>query len=268
MQQCLAPAHGRFGISSGFQQKLLAYFLFCHRFSLHELFQFLQVFVCIKSQALAFAAVSAGTSCLLVIPFQTFGDIVMDYKPYIRLVNSHTESDGSYNHFHLFHQEIILVLRSRHRVHTCMIRTRIDSVCLKNLSKFFYFLPAQAINNTRLFRIILDELNDIFINIISLCAYLIIKVRTVERRFKKLSIHHPQIFLDIVLYLRCCCCSKCNQGSFPYFVNDRTNPPILRTEVMSPFGNTMSFVYRIERNFHRTQKIYIFFLCQRLRSHI
>ena len=143
-----------------------------------------------------------------------------------------------------------------------MIRTRVYSVCLKNFSKFLYFLPAQAIDNARLFRIVLDELDNIFINIIGLCAYLIIKIRTVERGFENLCIHHPQIFLDIVLYLRCCCCSKRNQGSFPYFVNDRTNSPILRTEVMPPFGNTMSFVYRIERDFHRTQKIYVFFLCQ------
>ena len=35
-------ANGRFGIRSGFQQKLLAYFLLCNRLALHKLFQFLQ----------------------------------------------------------------------------------------------------------------------------------------------------------------------------------------------------------------------------------
>ena len=49
-----------------------------------------------------------------------------------------------------------------------MIRTRVYSVCLKNFSKFLYFLPAQAIDNARLFRVVLDELDDIFINIVNL----------------------------------------------------------------------------------------------------
>ena len=113
MQQCLAPAHGRFGISSGFQQKLLANFLFCHRFPLHELFQFLQVFVCIKGYALTFTAISTGAPRFLVISFQAFRDIVVNHKPHIRFINPHTESDRSHNDFHFFHQEIILILRPR-----------------------------------------------------------------------------------------------------------------------------------------------------------
>ena len=40
-----------------------------------------------------------------------------------------------------------------------MIGTGIDSVCLQDFSKLLHFLPAQAIDNARLFRIILDELD-------------------------------------------------------------------------------------------------------------
>lgn len=98
--------------------------------------------------------------------------------------------------------------------------------------------------------------------------YLIIKVRTVERRFENLSIYHSQIFLDIMLHLWCRCCGQRNQRSLSYFVDNRANPPVFRSEVMSPFRNTMSFVHCIERNFHRTQKFYIFFFRQRFRRHI
>ena len=268
MQQRLAPAYGRFGISSGFQQKLLANFLLCHRFSLHELFQFLQVFVCIKGYALTFTAISTGTSGLLVIPFQTLWNIVVNHKPYIRLVDSHTESDSCYNNVHFFHQEIILILSPRQRIHPGMIRTRIDTVCLKDFSKFLYFFPAKAIDNARFFRIVFDKLDNIPVNISGLRAYLIIKVRTVERRFENLSIYHSQIFLDIMLHLWCRCCGQRNQRSLSYFVDNRANPPVFRSEVMSPFRNTVSFVHCIERNFHRTQKFYIFFFRQRFRRHI
>ena len=192
----------------------------------------------------------------------------MNHKPHIRFINPHTESDRSHNDFHFFHQEIILILRPRQWVHTRMVRTRVDTVCLKNFSKFFYSLPTKAVNDTRFFRIILDKLDNITINISSFRAYLIIQVRTVERWLENLCIHHSQILLDIVLHLWRCRCSKCYQRSLSDLVDDRTNPPIFRPEVMPPFGNTVSLVYRVKRNFHRAQKIYVLFLCQRLRSHI
>ena len=115
---------------------------------------------------------------------------------------------------------------------------------------------------------VLDELDDIFINIISLCAYLIIKVRTVERRFEDLGIYHSQIFLDIMLHLRCRRCGKRNQRSFTYFIDNRTNPTVFRSKVMAPFRNTVSFIHCIERNLYRTQKLYVFFFRQRLRRYI
>ena len=268
MQQRLAPAYGRFGISSGFQQKLLANFLLCHRFSLHELLQFLQVFVCIKGYALTFTAISTGTSGLLVIPFQTLWNIVVNHKPYIRLVDSHTESDSCYNNVHFFHQEIILILGPGQRIHSSMIRTRIDTVCLQDFSKFLHFFPAKAIDNARFLRIVFDKLDNIPVNISGLRTYLIIKVRTVERRFEDLSIHHSQIFLDIMLHLRCRRCGKRNQRSFTYFIDNRANPPVFRSKVMAPFRNTVSFIHCIERNLYRTQKLYVFFFRQRLRRYI
>ncbi len=39
---------------------------------LHELFQFLQVFVCIKGYALTFTAISTGAPRFLVVSFQAF----------------------------------------------------------------------------------------------------------------------------------------------------------------------------------------------------
>ena len=148
MQQRLSAAYRRFGISSSFQQKLFAYFLFCYRFALHELFQFLQVFIGIKGNALSFTPVSSGTSCFLIISFQTFRNVIVNDITYIGLINTHTESNGCHNHIYFLHQEVILILRTCCRIHACMVSAGIDAVCLQNLSKFLYFLPAQAINNT------------------------------------------------------------------------------------------------------------------------
>ena len=235
---------------------------------MHELFQFLQVFVCIKGYALAFSAISTGTSGFLIIPFQTLRNIVVNHKPYIRFVYSHTKCDSRHNNVYLFHQKVILILGSRHRVHPCMIGARIDTVCLQDFSKFLHSFPAQAIDDTRFLRIVLDKLDYIPVDISGLRTYLIIQVRTVERGFKDLCIYHPQILLDIMLYLRCCRCCKRNQRRLSYFIDNRTNSSVFRSEVMSPFRNAVGFVHRIERDLHRTQKFHVFLLCQRLRCHI
>ena len=47
-----------------------------------------------------------------------------------------------------------------------------------------------------------------------------------------------------------------------YFIDNGTDAAILRTEVMTPFRNTMGFVHGIERNLHRFQKLHILFLRQ------
>ena len=213
---------------------------------MHELLEFLQVFVCIKGNALAFSAVSSGAACFLVIPLQALWYIIVDDVSHIGLINSHSKCDSSYNYVDLFHQEIVLILRSRCRIHTCMISTGIDPVGLKYLSKLFYLLPAQAINDARLFRIVLDELYDVLIYILSFRTYLVIQIRTVERRLEDVCIHHSQVLLNIVLHLRRGRCSQRNKRCFSYFINNRTYPAIFRAEVVSPFGNTMCLVDSIE----------------------
>ena len=235
---------------------------------MHKLFQFLQVFIGIKSNTLSFASISSGTSGFLIIPLQAFRNIIVNHITHIRFVNTHTESNRGHDHIDFFHKEIILILCSCGRIHSGMIGTGINPICLKYLGKFLYFLPAQAIDDTRLFRIVLDELDNILIYVCSLRTYLIIKVRTIERRLEHLCFHHTQILLDIVLHLRCGGCSQCNERSFPDFIDNRTNTAIFRSEVMSPFRNTMGLIYGIERNLNRFQELHILFFCQRLRSYI
>ena len=69
VKQCLAAAHRRFGIICGFVEQLLANLLFGNGFSLHELLQFLQVFLGVESDALALTPITSGTSCRLIVSF-------------------------------------------------------------------------------------------------------------------------------------------------------------------------------------------------------
>ena len=131
-----------------------------------------------------------------------------------------------------------------------MVSTGVNPVGLKYLSKFFYLLPAQAINDARLFRIVLDELYDVLIYILSFRTYLVIQILTFELSLEYVFIHHSQVILNIVLHLRLVRCGQINKRRFSYFINNRTYPAIFRAEVVSPFGNTMRFVDSIERDLY------------------
>ena len=110
MQQHLPSADGRLGVCGRLSQQLSADVLFGYRLALHELIQFLQVFLRIKRNTQTFAAISSGASRFLVIAFQGFGNVVVDDEAYIGFVDAHTKSNGGHNDVNLLHQEIILCL--------------------------------------------------------------------------------------------------------------------------------------------------------------
>ena len=98
-----------FGVSYNILQERLSYFLLGYRFAYHKLFQFLYIFIRVESQAMPFTTITTSTSCFLIVTFNTFWDIVVDYKTYIGFIDTHTKGDGCYHHINLFHQEHILV---------------------------------------------------------------------------------------------------------------------------------------------------------------
>src|SRR5690606_37123793 len=112
MQELLSSTNCRFCIRNCFKNQLPANFLFCNWFSLEKFLQFLNVFIAVKGDAFPFAAVTSGSSGFLIVALQTFKNIVVNYKTYIRLVNSHTKSNGGNNHIGFFHQKFILMLGS------------------------------------------------------------------------------------------------------------------------------------------------------------
>ena len=112
MQYELTPAHRSFGIRNDFVQELLANFLFSECFSLQKLFEFFDVFVAVKSNALSYPAVSACSTCFLVIAFDGFRDVMMNDITYIWLVYAHTKGNSSDDHLDFFHEKCILVFGS------------------------------------------------------------------------------------------------------------------------------------------------------------
>ena len=110
VEQHLPSAYTGLGIRRRFLQQLSPDILFSHGFPLHKLVQFLQIFVRVERQTESFAAVAPCPTRFLIIPLKALGDIIVDDKAYVGLVDAHSEGDGCHNHVDAFHEEIILGL--------------------------------------------------------------------------------------------------------------------------------------------------------------
>ncbi len=90
-------------------QKLTADFLFGDSLALQEFFEFLDVFVAIKSNAFANAAVSTCPASFLLVTFNGLRDVVVNDITDVWLVDAHAKRNGSDNDLNFFHEKGVLV---------------------------------------------------------------------------------------------------------------------------------------------------------------
>ena len=141
-QKEFASAWVGLSICDSLHQKLLSDLLLGNRFALHELLKLLDVFVAVECYALTLFAVTTGTSCLLIVSFNTLRNVIMNYKTYVRLVNTHSERYGRHDDVHLFHKELVLILGAGLCIQSSMIRRGLDAVDVQQFSKLLHFLAA------------------------------------------------------------------------------------------------------------------------------
>ena len=167
------------GVGHGVHEQLAAYLLFRDRLALHELLQLADVLVTVEGDALGVLPVTAGASCLLIVPFDALRDVVMYDKTHVRLVDSHSESDRRHNHVHILHKEPVLILGPGLRVKAGMVRKRADSVYFQQSGNLLNLFAAQAIDDPGFTGMLLYVAYDVLVGI-DLVANLIEKVRPVE----------------------------------------------------------------------------------------
>ncbi len=63
-----------------------------------------------EENALSWQAITAGTTRLLVIPFEVARQIKVDDRAHIRLANAHAKGDGGHEYRHIIANETFLVL--------------------------------------------------------------------------------------------------------------------------------------------------------------
>ena len=101
-----------------------------------------------------------------------------------------------------------------------------------------------------------------------LLPHFIIEVRPVKGTLELLRIHDAQTLLDVRTHLVGGRSSEGNQRSLAYLIHLVTDFAVFRTEVVSPFRNTVSLVDGIETDLYRFQEVHILVLGKRFRSNI
>ena len=222
----------------------------------------------IEGEADTLAAVSAGTSGLLIVALEALGYVVVDDIAHVGLVDTHAEGDSGHDDGEPLHEEVVLCLTARHGVHAGMVGTGVDVVGTQHLGQLLHLTATQTVDDATLALVLLDEADDVLIHLLGLGAHLIIEVRAVERTLELGSIGHAQVLLDVRAHLVGGRSRKGNDGRIAYLIDDWADATILGAEVMAPLRDTVSLIHRVEGDLHIGQKVHVLGLRQRLGRHV
>ncbi len=126
--QQFSTANTGFGKGNGFTDQLRTHFAFAEWFIPHQVFEFADVFVRIIKHTFSFESVTTGPPGFLIIVLDRFGNVVVNHKTDIRLVNAHPEGDGGTDHLYVFTQELILTFGTEFAVQSGVIRHCLDAI--------------------------------------------------------------------------------------------------------------------------------------------
>src|SRR5688572_10213187 len=108
----------------------------------------------------SFHSISACPSGFLVIVLYALGNVIMDNKPYIQLIDAHTESNRCHDHLDILVKEHILPLGAQFTVEARMISDRLNIVSHQHTRQLFSGLPVKGIDDAAFVFILKNESYD------------------------------------------------------------------------------------------------------------
>ncbi len=146
-EQLPTAAHAQIGVSHHLAQQVAGVVALGDRLVFIEFFQFQDVGVAIKHQAVAFQPIAPGAARFLIVAFQRLRNVVVDDEAHIGLVDAHPEGNGCHDHLHVLVQEGILVAHAGVRVQPGVVGQRPHIVDVQQGGDFLHLFAAKAINN-------------------------------------------------------------------------------------------------------------------------
>ena len=116
---------------------------------------------------------------------------------------------------------------------------------------------------------VLDELNNLFVNVFVLLADFVVEVRTVERGDEHFGLVHAEVFLDVALHLGRGGGRQRNHGHIlADLLDDFSDVAVFGTEVVAPFGDAVRLVDGVKRDVDILEKVHVFLFGQGFRCDI
>ena len=144
-----------------------------------------------------------------------------------------------------------------------MVREGLDAVDAQQLRHLLHLLAAQAVDDAGLAGILADELDEVLLGI-HLVADLVVEVGAVERGLEDRRVGDAEVLEDVALHLGRGRGRERDDGRAADLVHQRADAAVFRTEIVSPFGNTVRLVHGVERDLHFAQHLDVLLLGQRL----
>ena len=116
---------------------------------------------------------------------------------------------------------------------------------------------------------VFDKLHHLFIDILRFLPDFVVQVRAIKRGNENLRLVHAEVLLDVALHLGRGRGRQRNHRHFlAYLVNDGADAAVFRTEVVSPFRDTVCLIDGVKGDVDILEEFHVLLLGQRLRSHI
>ena len=154
-------------------------------------------------------------------------------------------------------------MRACDGIHAGVVGQGLDAVDRQQFGDLFDFLAAEAVDDTALAGVVLDELDDVPLGI-RLVADLVVEVFAVEGILEHAGVQHAEVLLDVGLDFRCGRGRQGDDGSAVDLGDDLADAAVFGAEVVAPLGDAMRFIYRIERDMQLLEQLDVLFFGQRL----
>ena len=222
----------------------------------------------IKQQTFRRQAVTPCASCLLIIAFDILGHIIMHYKAYIRLINTHTEGICRHNQRHAAADEGILVFAPLLRRQTCVIAQGTEALAPQKLRHAFHLIARSTVNYAAILFMLTHKLQQRALLILR-ALHGKMQIGPVKARHHNFCLRNAQTFDNITAHIRRSRRSKgCHQRLCGQGLNKIRNIIILLAETVSPLRYAVRLVHRHHRNIGLAGEINKLLVDQALRCHI